>query len=188
MREYLTELVAAKDREPGEDLLSRLVVKHMRTGELSLDQVVSHARLLLAGGHDTTAGVIGLGMLALLLDPDQRYRLANDRALMRNAVEEMLRFNSITHIGRRRAATSDISIGEVTIKAGEEVIADTSVGNRDPRVFNDPDSFDIDRDTSVHMAFGYGPHQCIGQHLARVELSGRLQPIVGQDPDNATCC
>jgi cytochrome P450 len=141
MREYLTELVAAKDREPGEDLLSRLVVKHMRTGELSLDQVVSHARLLLAGGHDTTAGVIGLGMLALLLDPDQRYRLANDRALMRNAVEEMLRFNSITHIGRRRAATSDISIGEVTIKAGEEVIADTSVGNRDPRVFNDPDSF-----------------------------------------------
>lgn len=182
MREYLKGLVAAKDREPGEDLVSRLVVKHMRTGELSPDQVVAHARLLLAGGHDTTAGVIGLGMLALLLDPGQRYRLANDPTLMRNAVEEMLRFTSITHIGRRRVATSDISIGEVTIKAGEGVIADTSVGNRDPRVFNNPDSFDIGRDTRAHMAFGYGPHQCIGQHLARVELQVVFNQLLEKIP------
>jgi cytochrome P450 len=182
MREYLTELVAAKDRDPGEDLLSRLVVKHMRTGELSHDQVVAHARLLLAGGHETTASVIGLGMLALLLDPDQRYRLANDRTLMRNAVEEMLRFTNTLHIGRRRVATSDISIGGVTIKAGEGVIVDNFIGNRDPRVFNDPDSFDIERDTSAQMTFGYGPHQCIGQHLARVELQVVFNQLLDKIP------
>jgi len=182
MREYLEELVAAKNREPGEDLLSRLVVKHMRTGELSPEEVVAHARLLLAGGHDTAAGVIGLGMLVLLRDPDQRHRLANDPTLMRNAVEEMLRFTSVTHIGRRRVATSDISIGEVTIKAGEGVIADTSMGNRDPRVFDDPNAFDIGRDTRAHMAFGYGPHQCIGQHLARVELQVVFKQLLDKIP------
>ncbi|MFF3877395.1 cytochrome P450 [Streptomyces sp. NPDC001978] len=182
MREYLTELVTSKNREPGDDLLSRLVVKHMRTGELSLDQVVAHARLLLAGGHDTTASMIGLGMLALLLYPDQRSLLANDRTHMRNAVEEMLRFTTITHIGRRRVATSDISIGEVTIKAGEGVIADAFIGNRDPRVFEDPDSFDIDRDTRAHIAFGYGPHQCIGQNLARVELQVVFNQLLDKIP------
>lgn len=182
MRQYLSDLVDAKNREPGDDLLSRLIVRHMRTGELSHDQVVAHARLLLTGGHDTTANMIGLGTLALLLNPGERDQLAADRSLMRNAVEEMLRFFTITHIGRRRVATSDISIGEVTIKAGEGVIADHLMGNRDPRVFDNPDAFDIDRDTRPHIAFGYGPHQCLGQHLARVELQVVFQQLLDKIP------
>ena len=182
MRDYLSDLVAAKDREPGDDLLSRLVVNHLRTGDLTHDQLVAHARLLLTGGHDTTASMIGLGTLALLLNPDAHKQLAADPARMRNAIEEMLRYFTITHIGRRRVATSDIAFGEVTIAAGEGLIADHFMGNRDPRVFPDPHEFDIDRDTRAHMAFGYGPHQCLGQHLARVELQVVFQQLLEKIP------
>ena len=182
MRDYLTELVDAKNLDPGEDLLSRLVVHHMRTGELTHEQVVAHARLLLTGGHDTTASMIGLGTLALLLNPEARRQLAAEPALMRNAIEEMLRYFTITHIGRRRVATSDIEFGDVTIKAGEGIIADHFMGNRDPRVFQNPHEFDIDRDTRAHVAFGYGPHQCLGQHLARVELQLVFQQLLERIP------
>jgi len=182
MREYLSDLVDSKNREPGDDLLSRLVVHHMRTGELTHEQVVAHARLLLTGGHDTTASMIGLGTLALLLNPDARKQLAADPALMRNAIEEMLRYFTITHIGRRRVATSDIEFGDVTIPAGEGIIADHFMGNRDPRVFQNPHEFDIERDTRAHIAFGYGPHQCLGQHLARVELQVVFQQLLAKIP------
>jgi len=182
MRDYLSDLVDSKDREPGDDLLSRLVVNHMRTGELTHDQLVAHARLLLTGGHDTTASMIGLGTLALLLNPEARDQLAGDPSLMRNAIEEMLRYFTITHIGRRRVATSDIAIGEVTIKPGEGIIADHFLGNRDPLVFPNPHDFDVHRDTRAHMAFGYGPHQCLGQHLARVELQVVFQQLLEKVP------
>jgi cytochrome P450 len=182
MRDYLSDLVDAKDREPGDDLLSRLVVHHMRTGELTREQVVAHARLLLTGGHDTTASMIGLGVLALLLNPDARQQLVAAPGLMQNAIEEMLRYFTITHIGRRRVATGDIEVEGVTIKAGDGIIADHFMGNRDPQVFQNPHSFDIDRDTRAHVAFGYGPHQCLGQHLARVELQVVFRQLLERIP------
>jgi cytochrome P450 len=170
MREYLEDLVTAKERDPGEDLLSQLIVRHARKGEISHEQVVAAARLLLTGGHDTTASMTALGTLILLLHPDQMARLRADRSLLRNAVEEMLRFFTITHIGRRRVAAADIEQAGMTVRAGEGIIADHKIANRDPRKFAEPNTFDISRDTVGHVAFGAGPHQCLGQQLARVEL------------------
>jgi cytochrome P450 len=170
MRDYLSDLVSTKARDPSDDLLSRLIVRHMKTGELNHDQVVATARLLLTGGHDTTANMIGLGTLVLLLNVDQLDQLESEQSLLRNAVEEMLRFFTITHLGRRRIATGDIALHGVTVKAGDGVIAAAEIANRDPAVFPNPNAFDIDRDTTNHVAFGYGPHQCLGQNLARVEL------------------
>jgi cytochrome P450 len=170
MREYLDSLVTAKERDPGDDLLSQLIVRHARQGEISHEQVVATARLLLTGGHDTTASMTALGTLILLLHPDQMARLRADRSLLRNAIEEMLRFFTITHIGRRRVAVADIERAGVTVRAGEGIIADHKVANRDPGKFAAPDTFDISRETVGHVAFGAGPHQCLGQQLARVEL------------------
>jgi cytochrome P450 len=182
MRDYLSNLVSMKAREPTDDLLSRLIVRHMQTGELSHDQVVATARLLLTGGHDTTANMIGLGTLAFLLNADQLAQLRSEQSLVRNAVEEMLRYFTITHLGRRRIANGDISIGGETIKAGDGVIAAAEIANRDPSVFPSPDDFDIDRDTTKHVAFGYGPHQCLGQNLARVELQTVLEKLFKRIP------
>ena len=170
MREYLDNLVAAKERDPGDDLLSQLIVRHARKGEISHEQVVATARLLLTGGHDTTANMTALGTLILLLHPDQMARLRADRSLLPNAVEEMLRFFTITHIGRRRVAVADVEWAGVTVRAGEGIIVDHKMANRDPSKFADPNTFDISRNTMDHVAFGMGPHQCLGQHLARVEL------------------
>jgi cytochrome P450 len=202
MREYLEELVAAKEKDPQDDLLSRLVVNHERKGEISHDQLVATARMLLTGGHDTTASMIGLGTMVLLLNPGELEQLNVDRSLMQNAVEEMLRFFTITHIGRRRVLKEDITLAGVTMHAGEGIVADHKIANRDPRVFPDPNAFDIDRDTKRHLAFGTGPHQCLGQQLARVELQvvfdrlltriptlhliGGPESIVWKDPETVT--
>ena len=111
-----------------------------------------------------------LGTLILLLHPDQMARLRADRSLLPGAVEEMLRFFTITHIGRRWVAVGDVEWDGVTVRAGEGIIADHKMANRDPSKFAEPNTFDISRDTMDHVAFGVGPHQCLGQHLARVEL------------------
>jgi cytochrome P450 len=182
MRKYLDNLVTAKDRHPGDDLLSKLIVQHMRAGEITHDQVVATARLLLTGGHDTTASMIGLGTLALLLNPDELAQLRADRSLLRNSIEEMLRFFTITHIGRRRIANDTIPIGGCTVMRDEGIIAAAEIANRDPRIFTDPNAFDVDRDTTHHIAFGFGPHQCLGQNLARVELQVVFDKLIDRIP------
>ena len=158
------------ERDPGDDLLGQLIVRHARKGGISHEQVVATARLLLTGGHDTTASMTALGTLILLLHPDQIGRLRADRSLLPGAVGEMLRFFTITHLGRRRVAVADIERAGIRVRGGEGIIADAKMANRDSRKFAEPDTFDISRDTVGHVAFGTGPHQCIGQQLARVEL------------------
>jgi cytochrome P450 len=170
MRDYLDALVTSKEQSPQDDLLSRVVVKYERTDQISHELLVATARMLLAAGHDTTASMISLGMLILLLNPAERNQLDEDRSLIPNAVEEMLRYFSITHLGRRRVLKEDVVIAGVTLAAGEGVIVDTKIANRDERIFPNPDVFDIDRVAKGHVAFGMGPHQCLGQQLARVEL------------------
>lgn len=172
LRAYLGDLVTAKDREPADDLLSRLVVERMRTGELSHDDVTAMAVLLLIAGHETTANMISLGTLALLRDPDQlaRLRETDDPKVVARAVEELLRYLTIVHTGRRRVATADVEIGGQVIRAGEGVVISNDLGNRDGGAFEDPGRLDIERDARAHVAFGFGVHQCLGQPLARVEL------------------
>ncbi|MGE3447536.1 MAG: cytochrome P450 [Microbacteriaceae bacterium] len=169
---YLSELVDAKLENPGDDLLSRLATEQLAVGALSRRDVTDLAVLLLFAGHDTTANMISFGTVALLAHPDQlaMLRESDDPTFVANAVEELLRYLNVTHLGRRRVAKKDIEIAGVVIRAGEGVIIANELGNRDERAFPHPDRLDLGRAARHHVAFGYGVHQCLGQPLARVEL------------------
>lgn len=169
---YLYQLLEKKLAEPRDDLLSELV-SFVRNEEISLIEAVQMSVLLLFAGHETTANMIALGTLALLEHPDQLEKLrdgSDDPKLVASAVEELLRYLTITHGGRRRLAVEDIEFAGEVIKAGDPVILPNDIGNRDPGVFADPDRLDITRDARNHLAFSFGPHQCLGQPLARMEL------------------
>jgi cytochrome P450 len=172
LRRYLDRLVAERLASPGEDLLSRLAIDHVKTGELTPQEAAAMGVLLLIAGHETTANMIALGTLALLEHPEQLAALrdAGNPQLVAAAVEELLRYLTIVHFGLRRVALADIEIGNRIIRAGDGVILATVAGNRDEQVFADPDRLDIHRDARRHVAFGFGVHQCLGQPLARVEL------------------
>ncbi|OIK01016.1 cytochrome P450 [Streptomyces monashensis] len=169
--DYLDQLVGERLGNPGEDVLSRLAAQ-VRAGELTRREVAVMGVLLLLGGHETTANMITLGILLLLQHPRQaaRVRDAEDPEVVVGAVEELLRFLTIAHLGRRRTALEDIEIAGQTIRKGEGVIMLGELANRDPSVFPDPDRLDITRDARQHQAFGAGTHHCIGQPLARMEL------------------
>jgi hypothetical protein len=169
---YLDDLVGDKLADPGDDLLSRLANERVRTGELTRRDLAAVGRLLLVAGHETTANMIALGTLALLQHPAQLAALrdSQDPALAAGAVEELLRYLSIVHSGRRRLALADIEIGGQVIRAGEGLIMANDIANRDELVFPSPDRLDVHRDARQHVAFGFGVHQCLGQPLARVEL------------------
>ncbi|WP_034237726.1 cytochrome P450 [Saccharomonospora iraqiensis] len=168
---YLYELMGRKLEEPGDDLLSELTGR-INNGEITQADAAQMGVLLLIAGHETTANMIALGTLALFEHPEQfaLLRDSDDPELTASAVEELLRYLHITHNGRRRVAIEDIEIAGETIRAGEGVIIPNDIGNRDPEVFDDPDSLDVRRGDHRHLAFGFGVHQCLGQQLARVEL------------------
>ncbi|MCW8376317.1 cytochrome P450 [Streptomyces justiciae] len=168
---YLAQLLGKRIAEPKDDLLSGIAGR-VTAGEIDHRQATEMALLLLIAGHETTANMIALGTLALLEHPDQLALLrdTDDPKLVASAVEELLRYLHITHLGRRRAVTEDIEIGGQVIRAGEGVILANEIANRDPEVFPDPDRLDLTRDARRHVAFGFGVHQCLGQPLARMEL------------------
>ncbi|MBB5850557.1 cytochrome P450 [Amycolatopsis umgeniensis] len=169
---YLEDLVAKKNAEPGEDLLSTLTVEQFRTGAMTPREIATLGQLLLVAGHDTTAAMITLGTIALLTHPDQlqAIRDADNPAVAADAVEELLRYLSITHTEARRVAREDLMVGGRLIRAGDGIIAVKSTANRDHTVFPDPGRLDIHRKSRHHLAFGYGKHLCLGAALAREEL------------------
>lgn len=171
IRGYLTRILAAKEANPGDDLLSRLAVNEVATGRLSRVDATAMALLLLVAGHETTANMIALGTLTLLRHPDQADAVRRgDAATVSTAVEELLRLLTVVHQGRRRAAVQDVELGGVLIRAGEGVIASEPSANRDASQFADPDRLDVHRAENHHLAFGHGVHRCLGQQLARLEL------------------
>lgn len=170
LQTYLAELVEAKAAAPGDDLISRLLAEREQDGGLGRAELISVAWLLLLAGHETTANMIGLGMLALLQDPRQCALLRGEPELIPGAVEELLRYLSILQRGLGRVATAPIELGGEHIAAGDGVIALVPSANRDPSRYQDPDTLDVTRQARGHVAFGYGAHQCIGQALARMEL------------------
>jgi cytochrome P450 len=172
LNDYLDGLITDKLAHPTDDLLSRLAHQQVRTRQLTQRELARMASLLLVAGHETTANMIALGTLALLQHPDQltKVRATTDPAVIRAAVEELLRYLSIVHMGRRRVALADVEIGGQLVHAGDGVVLATEAGNRDEQAFADPDALDLDRDARAHVAFGFGVHQCLGQPLARVEL------------------
>ncbi|MGW0707877.1 cytochrome P450 [Streptomyces sp. NPDC002643] len=181
---YLRELVARKEAEPGDDLISRLLREHVANGDIDRDTVAMNGHLLLNAGHETTANMIALGTLFLLRHPDDlaRIRDTDDPAVVAGAVEELLRHLTIVHSLVARVAVEDVTIGGQLVKAGEGLVMNLPAGNRDPEFIPDPDEFDIGRDVRGHVAFGHGTHQCIGQVLARAELEIALPTLLRRLP------
>ncbi|TDD50554.1 cytochrome P450 [Saccharopolyspora elongata] len=167
---YLDELVTAKEQEVTDDLLGRQIRKQREAGEADHEALVRMALLLLVAGHETTANMISLGTLALLENPDQLAEIVADPAKTPTAVEELLRYFTIVEAATSRTVTEDVEIGGVLIPEGEGVVALGSSANRDPEAFDRPDELDLARNARGHVAFGFGPHQCLGQNLARLEL------------------
>ncbi|MFI9509629.1 cytochrome P450 [Nocardia sp. NPDC052566] len=173
---YIRELVVAKRAAPTDDVLSELT-----TTELSDDELGGIGTFLLAAGLETTRNMIALGIFALLQHPDQLAALREDPDLTDNTVEELLRYLTIAHTSAR-AALEDVELGGQLIKAGETVAVSMNAANRDPRRFDDPDTLDVRRRATGHMAFGFGVHQCLGQQLARVELRVAIPALLNRFP------
>jgi cytochrome P450 len=172
LNKYLAELVEAKMDKPAEDAVSDLA-ERVKAGELSVKEAAQLSTGLLIAGHETTANMIGLGVLALLQYPEQAdvLRDTDDPKVIANAVEELLRYLSIIQNGQRRVAAEDIEIAGEVIHGGEGIIIDLAPANWDANAFAEPERLYLHRSgAGQHVAFGYGRHQCVGQQLARVEL------------------
>ncbi|MTD58851.1 cytochrome P450 [Amycolatopsis pithecellobii] len=167
---YLDGLVAAKEQEPGDDLVSRLIEKNREQGQLEHGELVALVALLLIAGYETTANMIGLGTIGLLDNPGQLAVLMADPGTAPQVVDELLRYFSISDTAGSRVALTDVEICGTRVPAGEGVLALGLAGNWDPAVFAEPERIDVRRDARRHLAFGHGPHQCIGQNMAKMEL------------------
>lgn len=170
LRSHMDDLVTRKESEAGDDLLGRQIARQRQQGTLDHTGLVSTAFLLLTAGHETTANMISLGVAALLSHPEQLALITADPGKTPMAVEELLRYFTIADLVAARVATEDVRIGEVSIKAGEGVIVSSLSANWDPSVFENPGELDVERGARHHLTFGFGPHQCLGQNLARMEL------------------
>lgn len=186
VKRYVAGLVAAKARDPGDDLISALIREHGPEGELTHPELIGLALVLMFGGYETTSNTLALGFTLLLRDQRQAALVQRNPALAKGAVEEILRFLSVVHTGLPRLATEDVMVGGRLVRAGEGVIVSLASADRDPAVFTDPDRFDIRRfdghREAHHLAFGYGIHQCIGQMLARLQLRIAVQTALARLP------
>lgn len=184
MYDYIQELVNRKERDPGDDLISRLVNDYVLTGKLNRETAAITGVVMMQAGHETTANMIALGTVALLQHRDvfQRLGQTDDHAVIANIVEELMRYLTIVHNQVDRVAIEDLTIGGQLIRAGEFVVMNLPAGNWDSAFFDNPETFDVDRNTRGHLGFGYGVHQCIGQNLARVEMQTAFATLARRLP------
>lgn len=184
MYAYIQQLVARKERDPGDDLISRLLTDYVATGQLTRDTVAVNAVIMMQAGHETTANMISLGTVALLENPDAFQTLgeADDNAVIGRVVEELMRYLSIVHAQVDRIALEDLTLGGQLIRAGERVLMNLPAGNWDTAFAADPEKFDIQRNVRGHLGFGYGTHQCIGANLARVEMQVAFSTLARRLP------
>ncbi|MDI5971204.1 cytochrome P450 [Streptomyces sp. SL13] len=182
--DYITRLVADKRRTGAADgLLAELIaVADGEDGFLTDDELIGMGVLLLFAGHDTTAAMMGLSVFTLLTHPEQRADLAAHPEKTGQAVEELLRYLTIVQFGLGRVALEDLEFAGQHIARGDLVVVAMPAANRDPRAFDDPDTPDFDRRMSRHLAFGFGVHQCLGQNIARAELSTVLPRLLARFP------
>jgi cytochrome P450 len=174
--EYLHDLVQAKRAAPTDDLLSDLTTSDLTDVELS-----GLGAFLLGAGLDTTANMLALGTFALLCDPAQLKALRGDPSGVDKAVEELLRYLTIAHTGARSALV-DVEVAGELVRKGETVTISMQAANRDPARYEDPDTLDLSRRATGHVALGYGIHQCLGQQLARVEMRVAFPALLNRFP------
>jgi cytochrome P450 len=182
-REYMGSLVQRARRQPGNDILGMLVSEH--GAELTDDELIGIASLLLLAGHETTSNMLGLGTLALLRHPDQLAAVRDDPDAIGPAVEELLRWLSIVHSAIPRITTTDVEIAGVKIPAGQLVFVSLPSGNRDPDFLDSPEALDIGRGAPGHLAFGHGVHHCLGAPLARMEMRIAFPALLRRFPNLA---
>jgi cytochrome P450 len=184
---HLLPILGDRRHRPGEDLASQLLclgddgdkLRHgdLGHGDLGLDEVLATCILLLTAGHETTANLIGNGVLTLMEHPDQLHLLQRDPTLIKPAIEEILRFECPAKIVGRTNLV-DRQLGGHTIRAGQRVLVLLGAANRDPEQFRDPECFDITRTPAPHLALGAGPHFCLGAALSRAEAQETLRQLL----------
>jgi len=180
LRDYMTELVARRRREPGDDLLSRMATDTGPDGRMDDAYLSATASLLLIAGHETTVNLIANGVLTLLRHPGWLDRLRREPTLVVGAVEELLRYEPPVQMLANRTTLQAIEIGGTTIPRGVLLTLAIAAGNRDPARFADPDRFDPERRDNAHLGFGSGIHYCFGAPLARVEAQIALRELVSR--------
>ncbi|HET6910130.1 MAG TPA: cytochrome P450, partial [Mycobacteriales bacterium] len=183
MLTYAQRVWEEKTATPGDDLASALVTAEVDGHRLDQIDFQLFFMLLIDAGGDTTRNLVASGMDALLAHPEQRAILTADLDHLPTAIEEMLRWTSPV-IYMRRTATANTEVRGQQIKEGEKVVVYYGAANRDPRVFDDPDRFDVTRTPNEHLAFGGGgPHHCLGAHVARVEIEAMFAQLLTRLPD-----
>jgi cytochrome P450 family 142 subfamily A polypeptide 1 len=180
--DYAHRLIAHRRAQPTDDLVSVLVHAVVDGDELDDDELVMEVLLLLLGGDETTRNVACGGMEQLLAHPEQRRRVADDPELVPRAVEEMLRWVSPIK-NMHRTVTRDVELCGRRLHAGDRVLLLYESANFDETHFHDPDVFDVTRAPNDHLAFGFGPHVCLGAHLARLELQALFANLLARLPD-----
>ncbi len=182
MYEYLVRAVAKRRKDPGDDLISAMIAVEESGDQLTNDEIVTMTSLLLTAGNVTTTDLIGNGVHALLQHPGELRKLRDDPSLIKNAVEEMLRYDSPV-VQTARIALTDTEIEGCPVSTGQSILTSLAAANHDPGVYPEPDSFDITRDDTHHHPFGGGVHYCLGAPLARLEAEIGIGTLVGRFPE-----
>ncbi len=180
---YLKKLIKERRAHPKDDLVTALVQAKDGSDKLSGDEVLAMIFLLLVAGHETTVNLIGSGSLALLEHPDQLEKLRIEPAIIKPAIEELLRFVCPVEMATERYAREDITIAGTTIPRGELVLAVLGSANRDADYFDNPDSLDVTRENNKHLAFGLGAHYCLGAPLSRLEGQIAISTLIRRMPN-----
>lgn len=182
-RRELADFVGRKERVPGPDLTSRLIGTYRRESHYASEQILELVGSVFLAGMNSTASMIALGALTLIDVPEAAGAITLDEpGSSESCVDELLRFHSVADRVTARVALEAVRIGRHTIRPGEGVVASSAAANRDPSVFTNPDVVDACRTSASHVAFGYGPHRCLGEHLARLEIQVALSALFGRYP------
>lgn len=183
LRDYVSGMIAQRREAPGDDLMSAMVAARDSEDRLSEEELLTMTETILVAGHETTASQIPNFVYVLLTNPDQLAALRADLGLIPQAVEELLRYVPVGAASSQpRYALEDVELGGVTVRAGEPVVVVPLSANRDGSAFTDPDDLDLSRKEAPHLAFGHGPHHCLGSPLARMELQVGVHTLLTRLP------